>query len=143
VSGFQFSTDASDIVDTVNEKGPTAASNLWLKHPYMAPAVSNIVISGKIRQIVAENSRARLAPLYLEHNPGPPAINRLSDVHAPALIIVGDRDIRDIRKIADLLAAGIPGAKKQIIHGSGHILNIEKPDQFDKIVLEFLTAHSQ
>src|SRR5260370_200655 len=58
----------------------------------------------------------------------PPAISRLSEIHVPTLIIFGDQDVRDILKIADILEKEIPGAKKVVIPGTAHHLNMEKPE---------------
>ena len=68
----------------------------------------------------------------------PPAISRLSEIHVPTLIIVGDQDVREILTIADILAKGIPGAQKVVIPGTAHHLNMEKPAEFNRIVLDFL-----
>ena len=46
----------------------------------------------------------------------------------------------DILAIADLLEHGISGAKKVVISGVAHRLNMEKPLEFNQIVLGFLTG---
>lgn len=40
--------------------------------------------------------------------------------------------------MVDNLHSRIPGSKKVLIHGADHIVNMSKPEQFEKIVLEFL-----
>jgi 3-oxoadipate enol-lactonase len=54
------------------------------------------------------------------------------------LIVVGDKDVRDILTIADILEKGIAGAKKVVIAGTAHHLNMEKPGEFNRAVLDFL-----
>lgn len=73
----------------------------------------------------------------------PPAISRLSEIHVPTLIIIGDQDVDHILKIADILEKGIPGARKVVIPGTAHHLNMEKPQEFNRIVLDFLGALNQ
>lgn len=73
--------------------------------------------------------------------PEPPAIGRLSEIEAPTLIIVGDRDEANIAAIADLLAAEIPGTRKIILPDTAHLPNMEKPEYFNGIVLEFLQSN--
>src|SRR5947209_2171421 len=75
-------------------------------------------------------------PLELE----PPAISRLSEIHVPTLIIVGDQDVREILIIGDTLEKGIAGAKKVVITGTDHHLNMEKPGEFNRAVLAFLSG---
>ncbi len=63
---------------------------------------------------------------------------RLSEMHIPTLIIVGDQDVELILKIADTLEKEITGAKKVLISGTAHHLNLEKPEEFNHVVIEFL-----
>ncbi len=68
----------------------------------------------------------------------PPAAGRLSEIHVPTLIIVGGQDVEFIQVIADTLEKGIAGAKKAVIPGTAHHLNMEKPEEFNQVVVEFL-----
>ena len=71
----------------------------------------------------------------------PPASARLEDIAAPTLVVTGDEDVRDIHEIADKLAASIPNAERVTIAGSGHLPSLERPDEFDRVVLAFLAKH--
>jgi 3-oxoadipate enol-lactonase len=77
----------------------------------------------------------RMAPL------DPPASTRLGDVAVPTLVVTGDEDVRDIHEIADKLATEIPGAERATIPGSGHLPSLERPEEFDRVVLAFLRKH--
>jgi pimeloyl-ACP methyl ester carboxylesterase len=78
----------------------------------------------------------------LERVLNPPAIERLPDVTIPTLIIVGNRDVADIHQICGLLRARLPGAKESAIQNSGHIVNLEQPEEFNHAVLGFLNSVS-
>ena len=71
----------------------------------------------------------------------PPASERLAEVKVPTLVITGDEDVADIHGIADRLAAGIPGAERATMSDAAHLPNLERPDEFDRIVLGFLAKH--
>jgi 3-oxoadipate enol-lactonase len=71
----------------------------------------------------------------------PPASERLTEVRVPTLVITGDEDVADIHGIADRLAAGIPGAERATMFDAAHLPNLERPDEFDRIVLGFLAKH--
>jgi pimeloyl-ACP methyl ester carboxylesterase len=71
----------------------------------------------------------------------PPAHERLADVRAPTLVVTGDEDVSDIHRIADRLVAGIPGARRATIAKAAHLPNLERPDEFDRLVLGFLAEH--
>ncbi len=70
----------------------------------------------------------------------PPAVNRLAEVKVPALIVVGDVDMPETLEIADTLEQGIAGAKKVVIPGTAHHPNMEKPEEFNRVVVDFLNG---
>jgi pimeloyl-ACP methyl ester carboxylesterase len=70
----------------------------------------------------------------------PPAVGRLSAIRVPTLVIVGDCDVPGIRKIADVLAGDIAGARKVIMHDTAHVPNMEQPEEFNRLVLDFLAG---
>jgi pimeloyl-ACP methyl ester carboxylesterase len=71
----------------------------------------------------------------------PPASQRLGDVNVPTLVVTGDEDVDDIRVMGDRLARDIPGAERATIAGAAHLPNLERPEEFDRIVLDFLARH--
>ena len=68
----------------------------------------------------------------------PPAAGRLGEIHVPTLVIVGDLDTTRILASAEALAQGIPGARKVVFPGTAHMLSMEQPGEFNRVVLEFL-----
>jgi 3-oxoadipate enol-lactonase len=68
----------------------------------------------------------------------PPAITRLGEVMAPTLVIVGGDDLPDYHKAADMFTTGIARARRHVIDGAGHLPNLDSPEEFNRIVLEFL-----
>jgi pimeloyl-ACP methyl ester carboxylesterase len=71
----------------------------------------------------------------------PPESGRLAEVKVPTLVVTGDEDVADIHRIADRLATGIPGAERATIAGAAHLPSLERPEEFDRIVLGFLAEH--
>jgi 3-oxoadipate enol-lactonase len=70
--------------------------------------------------------------------PDPPAAGRLGEVAVPTLVLVGEHDRPDLHAIADALAGGIPGAERVVLGGTAHLPNMERPAEFNRVVLEFL-----
>ena len=144
LSGFETSVQAQqrsgERIEAARDEGYSKAVELWLKDPYMIPAMENPRISSKIRQYASENAHVWLLNPYLERPIKRAAIDRLSEIRARTLVIVGDRDVPDIQAITDKLANGIAGAKKVIIKGAGHITPMEKPEEFNKTLLDFLAG---
>lgn len=71
---------------------------------------------------------------------GPPAAGRLGEIGVPTLVIVGQRGEEILKRIADVLQQGIPGATKVIIPAAGNNPNLDDPEFFNDAVLRFLTA---
>jgi pimeloyl-ACP methyl ester carboxylesterase len=68
----------------------------------------------------------------------PDLAERLGEVRAPTLVVVGDEDVQDMHAIADRLEREIPGARRAGIPGTAHVPSMEKPKEFDELVLGFL-----
>lgn len=62
----------------------------------------------------------------------------LKDITAPTLILVGSDDGITPPAAARKMAETIPNAQLQIIEGAGHLSNLEKPEEFNAALLEFL-----
>jgi 3-oxoadipate enol-lactonase len=70
----------------------------------------------------------------------PPATTRLAEIHIPTLLIVGEYDIPGKLELVGQLATEIPQARQVVIPGAAHVINMEQPAEFNRIVLDFL-AH--
>jgi pimeloyl-ACP methyl ester carboxylesterase len=68
----------------------------------------------------------------------PPASTRLGEIGVPTLVVVGDEDVEDFRRIAAAVAAGIPDAREVVISHAAHVIALEKPAEFNRALLEFL-----
>jgi pimeloyl-ACP methyl ester carboxylesterase len=54
------------------------------------------------------------------------------------LLIVGDEHRPRVFTAADLLEKELPNVRKTIMHGTAHMPNMERPEEFKRIVLDFL-----
>jgi pimeloyl-ACP methyl ester carboxylesterase len=68
----------------------------------------------------------------------PDLAERLGDVQAPTLIVVGDEDVPDMQAIAERLEREIPGSRRETIASTAHVPSMERPREFDEVVLPFL-----
>ena len=73
----------------------------------------------------------------------PPARERLGDIAIPTLVVVGDEDVEDMKQIADVLAERIPGARKVTLPDTAHMIPLERPQEFNRILLDFLHTGSR
>ncbi|TMF37088.1 MAG: alpha/beta fold hydrolase [Chloroflexi bacterium] len=63
----------------------------------------------------------------------------LPTIKAPTLLVWGDGDQRSPLTVAEQFHAAISGSELRVIHGAGHVSNMEKPDAFNATVRQFLT----
>ena len=68
----------------------------------------------------------------------PEPAERLGEIAVPTLAVVGELDIPEMREGAARLAADIPGASAATVAGASHLPSLERPEEFDALVLEFL-----
>lgn len=61
----------------------------------------------------------------------------LEQVDVPTLIVVGADDAPFLGA-ADVMEARIPDARKIVIDGAGHAANMDRPDEFNRAVRDFL-----
>lgn len=98
-------------------------------------------VDPQVRELVRQmNLIALRAPADLgqEQPLEPAAVQRLNEIHAPALIVVGDLDVPKTLAAAEVLAEKIPSARKVVIPGTAHLPNMERPAEFNRHVLSFL-----
>jgi 3-oxoadipate enol-lactonase len=125
------------------EQGMDSAIALWLEHPFFATAQSNASYQRRMRRMLTDNFRywgpwgPELKAVVVAW-PAPPSLERLSEIHVPTLIVVGDKDASNIQAIAEVLRTKITGAQKMVVHNVSHHLNMEKPKEFNRLVLNFL-----
>src|SRR5437899_6013443 len=98
----------------------------------------------RITKIAMDNFHVHVDnPWKLQVPPEPRTWQRLSQIRIPTLLIIGDRDVPAQILMIDNIHTHIPGSKKVLIRGADHIVNMSKPDEFNRTVLEFLRTQTQ
>jgi len=69
----------------------------------------------------------------------PPAIGRLNEIHLPTLIITAEYDLEPCIEIADIMEKEIAGSIRISIKNAGHVMNMDKPEEFNTEVIKFIT----
>jgi 3-oxoadipate enol-lactonase len=66
----------------------------------------------------------------------------LRGITAPTLVLSGREDPATTPEDCAALAAAIPGARHVTLEGAAHLANVEQPGEFNRLLLEHLTADS-
>jgi 3-oxoadipate enol-lactonase len=64
----------------------------------------------------------------------------LEKLAVPTLVITGDEDRVYPPELAERMARRIPGAKLVVIADCGHLSNLEQPERFNEVLLDFLLS---
>ncbi|HYO48474.1 MAG TPA: alpha/beta hydrolase, partial [Chloroflexia bacterium] len=65
-------------------------------------------------------------------------LDRLGEIELPTLCVVGAQDRMAPPKYSQHLRQEIKGSRLEIIEGAGHMLPLEKPQEYNRVVEEFL-----
>ena len=109
-----------------------------MEDPFYPPAKERSAARERVRRIASENLPRLLSAPGFREEPDPSTMESLSRIVAPTLILVGERDDRDNREIASVLASRLPRAEKKVFAGCGHLVNLERPEAFYSVVADFL-----
>lgn len=91
-----------------------------------------------LKSMVADYSRWHRKNTDPRIEVDPPAVRRLGEVMAPTLVTVGSLDEPDFHRSAEMMVMGIARSRKHVFEGSGHLPNMDAPDEFNRVVLDFL-----
>ena len=92
----------------------------------------------QVHEIAMDNTAVLVTDEPLAESP-PSAVSRLVDIEAATLVVVGDRDLAEVHAIADLIVRSIPGAQKRVVADADQLVNVRKPEKFNRLVLDFLS----
>ncbi len=69
----------------------------------------------------------------------PDPLLKLKELKIPGLVMYGDKDSQDIKKIAQIISETLPKVKVVQIENVDHLLNFEKPTELGNLVFNFLS----
>jgi 3-oxoadipate enol-lactonase len=110
----------------------------WAKDQYLL-ASGHAAAKKRLLDLLTANPQDMTHSDYAR--PTQAALHRLKEIRVPTLILVGDADIPDVHAHAGAIEAGIPGSKRVVITEAGHLMYLEKPDEFRRVVISFIEAN--
>lgn len=67
----------------------------------------------------------------------------VENIRVPTLIMYGEEDTVYPPELARAMAARIPGVELAMIKGAGHVANLEQPEEFNRLLLDFLSRNDR
>jgi pimeloyl-ACP methyl ester carboxylesterase len=143
ISGFEISEQMMNQIQAAvkplveNDDVEQTIEN-WANDPYLVTA-ENSIAHQKFRSLLISNPHNLYDPhRHSFEEISERAVRRLSEIKAPALIVVGEYDRPDNHAMAGALQVGIIDSKRVVFHDAGHLVNLEQPEEFNLLVSEFL-----
>ena len=135
----EFTSRIEELVQAVQTEGPRSAfERLWLAHPFFDGLRRHPERFAFLREMALSYPAADYREGAVPPGYAPTVVDRLAQIAAPALILVGEQDIPDFRLIADLLAVNLPNARQLVLPGCGHVPPLEDTDAFNEALIAFL-----
>lgn len=111
---------------------------VWVDGPQRTPDQVPAALRDRVRAMDLVALQHEATGLGTPQPLTPPAYTRLSEVRAPTLVLIGALDVPRTVAAGHHLAAHIPGARSFVFPNCAHLPNLEQPELFNQVVLDFL-----
>lgn len=128
------------VFKAAKDEGLNKATTMWIQNPMIAVTSSLPKTAPLLKTMIEDNASIFEMKFWPFEQTDPPAVKRLNEIKVPALIIIGDKDSPGVQTAAEAAATGIAGAKKVIIKDADHLPQMDNPEEFNRIVKEFLST---
>ena len=145
-SGYEFPSDMPPTLQQFAEacqlgemdRATELATQLWFDGPQRQPGQLDAALRNKVKAMMGDVLSGSIINFSGENAAAQPAVNRLGEITAPTLVLVGDLDDDSIQQASLLLADEIPAADRTVLSGAAHLPNLEKSVEFFQAVSDFL-----
>ena len=120
-----------------NERAFARAAELEAKGLEIFETRSREVRESRSRQRSAQSLAHATRGILAQQ--GSTVIDGLPSISVPTLVIVGDQDQPFLAPCA-YMAKKIPGARLEAITGAGHSSNLDQPEAFNRVLVDFLDS---
>ncbi len=117
--------------------GQPAAVRAWMDMPGFIATIRDSAAGAEFRRIATDYSfstQGQRQPL------NPSAVGRIREIRVTTLVLTGEHDIPACLEVAELLDSSIPDSQKVVIKGTGHLLQMERAEEFNKHLTDFLVS---
>lgn len=121
------------------DKGPKEATDyFWTGNKVFRNAVRSSNALDHLKMVGYDYSfwgfmnASKIKPLQ------PPAITELSKIQLPTLVVTAEYDLEACIEVAKILDKEIRDSKLVSIKDAGHCMNLDKPEEFNRILVNFI-----
>jgi 3-oxoadipate enol-lactonase len=127
------------MIQLVRDRGSTAAAEEMIPRLIgTSTRATRPDVVDTLRDLILSSSTETIAGALMALMTRPDSTPLLSQIHCPALVVVGDEDILTPRPCSEAIQRGIAGAELAIVPQAGHVSNMEQPGAFNLALARFL-----
>jgi pimeloyl-ACP methyl ester carboxylesterase len=127
------------MIQLVREEGPArVAEEMIPKLLGPSTRANRPEVVEALRGLILSSSSDTIAGAIMALMTRPDSTPLLSQIHCPALVVVGDEDALTPRPCSEAIQRGIVGAELAIVPQAGHMSNMEQPAAFNLALARFL-----
>lgn len=131
--------------DALLEKGDLAGATelnmrMWVDGPKRSPEEVDPTVRQHVYDMQYQAIGVEQPEEAEEIKLDPPACERLSEITAPTLAIVGDLDLPSRFDIVSQLIDGMPNIQTLTLVGGAHMVTMERPEAFNKALRDFIQS---
>jgi len=113
---------------------------LWADDPYITDS-RNVEARARLRALLDRFPQSVTGGILFSTRPDPDSRSRLAALDVPLRLVVGESDVPDVHAHVGAIEAGVKGAERIVVPRAGHLVHLERPDVFVRLVEEFLDPH--
>ena len=145
LNGYTWSKEYLELMQSIwSVHQPEKMTEQFLAAPFYAIGMNEPSIKNDVEIITEENFRKVLTwktfDVHDIHWFFPEAVTKLKDLKIPTFVVYGDKDSEDIMKISHVLSENIQNSKISTIKDADHLINFERPEELNKLILDFLSG---
>lgn len=128
------------VFKAAKDEGLNKATAMWIQNPMIAVTSNLPKTAPLLKTMIEDNASIFEMRFWPFEQTDPPAVKRLNEIKVPTLIVIGDKDSPGVQTAAEAAATGIARAKKVIMKDADHLPQMDNPEEFNRIVKEFLST---
>ena len=126
----------NDMLAALEQRGTTILPDRML--PRLLKPNSPPAVVSRVRSMIDEASAPAAIYAVMALRDRPDSSTLLHRIHCPTMVICGEEDLLVHGDESRAMADAIRGSRFVRIPKSGHLSNLENPDEFNRVVLDFL-----
>ena len=134
----ELNSSLVDIPKILEKEGKMPAFEAWMNSPAFRVSLRDPKVFNQIMEIGKDFAFCHFTHKDPIQYLVPYAIEQLDKIQLPVLIVTAENDLKPCREMADYLEKTIRDSKKVDLMDAGHLMALEKPEEFNKAVLDFL-----